>query len=60
MEYEWGTALAVLIGGTVIRGIVRRADRSDPFSRKFSGASALDDCERSVDAALDKFHSPLR
>jgi hypothetical protein len=52
MSYEWECAFPVLIAGLVLLGIVRRADRSDPLSPSFSGGSALDECERELDAEL--------
>ena len=60
MNYEWTCPSAFLIGGFVTLGMVRRADRCDPFSKTFSGSSALDECERTLDAELGKKHSPLR
>ena len=60
MDYEWACPFVFFIGGLIIFGIVRRADRCDPFSPSFSGTSSLDDCERTLDAELRKKHSPLR
>ena len=60
MNYEWACPFAFLIGGFIIRGLVRRADRCDPFSPAFTGKPALDECERTLDAELRKKHSPLR
>ncbi|HZJ14439.1 MAG TPA: hypothetical protein VFD27_05280 [Chthoniobacteraceae bacterium] len=60
MNYEWACPIAVLAAGLIILGVVRRADRRDPFSPSFSGTSALADCERTLDSELRKKHSPLR
>ncbi len=58
MIYQWSRALVALCGGFIILGICRRADRRDPFSPDFSGASALDECEHTLDAELEKKHRP--
>lgn len=60
MFYEWMCPVLFFLGGSTILGIVRWANRSDPFSPSFSGKKALDDCERVLDNELEKFHSPLR
>jgi hypothetical protein len=60
MSYEWACPVVFLIGGFVLIGLVRRADRCDPFSPSFSGSAALDECERTLDAELRKKHRPLR
>ncbi|MEA3208062.1 MAG: hypothetical protein QOE70_1119 [Chthoniobacter sp.] len=60
MNYEWGSPFVFLFGGLVLLRIIRRANRSDPFSPSFSGNAALDQCERTLDAELEKKHRPLR
>ena len=60
MVYQWVRASLVLFGALVIRGMCRRADRTDPFSPDFAGKESLDECERKLDAELKKYHSPLR
>jgi hypothetical protein len=60
MNYQWLKASLILCGGFAVLGICRRLDRSDPFSPDFTGNSALDECERVLDAELDKKHRPLR
>jgi hypothetical protein len=60
LRYELAMSLVFCIGGLVSIGLARRGERSDPFSSEFSGGAALDDCERVLDARLEKNHRPLR
>jgi hypothetical protein len=60
MTYEWECPFAFFMAGAIILGMVRRADRCDPFSPAFAGKAALKECERTLDAELRKKHSPLR
>ena len=60
MNYEWTCPVLFFLAGSLILGIVRRADRTDPFSPSFAGDAALDECERTLDDELEKKHRPLR
>jgi hypothetical protein len=60
MNYQWFGAGLFLCAGFAILGIRRRLDRCDPFSPDFAGNRALDECERVLDAELEKKHRPLR
>lgn len=60
MHYEWTCPVLFLLGGCTILGIVRWADRCDPFSPSFAGKKSLEDCERALDHQLENFHRPLR
>lgn len=60
MMYQWIRATLAVCGGPAILGIRRHYERLDPFSPKFTGRDALEQCERKLDTELRKKHSPIR
>jgi hypothetical protein len=48
MVYQWLRASLFVGAGLVIRGICRRADRTDPFSPHFAGSQALDELNKKL------------
>lgn len=60
MFYQWGRAGITIAAGMVILAMFRRADTHDPFSRKFTGSSSLDELGHSLDAESEKRGRPLR
>jgi hypothetical protein len=60
MVYQWWRGVVVLIAGMVILGIVRRADRLDPFSPDFRGSNALDELDQSLKEQERRHRRPFK
>ena len=60
MGTEWIVTLVLALGGLGILGLFRSADRSDPFSSRYEGDGALDECKRSLDREWERRHRPMR
>lgn len=48
MAYQWFRGSMTLMGGLIILGICRRADRLDPLSPDFAGSNALDELHQTL------------
>ena len=60
MAYQWVRGPLALLGGLIILGICRRADRLDPFSPDFAGSDALDELNRALTEEEQKRHRPIK
>jgi hypothetical protein len=60
MTYQWVFALFPVGVGAFLLGMIRRADRLDPFSRNFVGLKSLEDLQRTLAEEGEKRRRPLR
>jgi hypothetical protein len=60
MTYQWVRGPLFLVGGFIILGFCRRADRLDPFSPDFAGSDALDDLNRTLTEEEQRRHRPIK
>lgn len=60
MFYQWARAGVFLGAGLLIRGLWRRAEKSDPFSPDFVGQRSLDKLGEALMKEEERRHRPLR
>jgi hypothetical protein len=60
MSYQWSRAAIFIIGGLVVLGICRRADRLDLLSADFAGSDAISDLEGALREEEQKRKRPIK